>query len=170
MLAESEDIHTSGHHDPQGVKGLMTVALLTSLCHQFAGTQKGRFYKIVPSYVDPKAPPGASVVPEPTFAEWLQAGPFVLINTPNTVWAGIALVMYFAAPYDLSPSGAAAAAPLSVAFFISRFPLWLSCWFGCARPPTKLEPCRLASALPSASTGKTRSREHGLPQILHCGM
>eukprot|EP00325_Prymnesiales_sp_UTEX-LB-985_P002946 CAMPEP_0174713438 /NCGR_PEP_ID=MMETSP1094-20130205/14103_1 /TAXON_ID=156173 /ORGANISM="Chrysochromulina brevifilum, Strain UTEX LB 985" /LENGTH=436 /DNA_ID=CAMNT_0015912617 /DNA_START=149 /DNA_END=1459 /DNA_ORIENTATION=+ len=98
------------------------------MVYSFAGTQKGRAFKIVPGYVD-KPVPGASVVPEPTLTEWIQAGPFVLINTPNTVWAVIALAMYFVAPYDLSPGSPAAVSPLNAAFFAQRLPLWLFCWF-----------------------------------------
>jgi len=37
--------------------------------------------------------------------------------------------MYFAVPYDLSPSGAAARAPLSWAYFKERFPLWAAVYF-----------------------------------------
>ena len=34
-------------------------------------------------------------------------------------------VFYFCFPYVLSPSGFAAAAPISLSFFTQRFPLWL---------------------------------------------
>jgi len=108
----------------------MAASFVASLIEGFAGAQRGRFFKIVPPFVDKKLVPGASEIPEPTFIDWLKAGPFVLVNTPNTVWAVIALAMYFAVPYDLSSHSAAAAAPLSVAFFAERFPLWLASWFG----------------------------------------
>lgn len=49
---------------------------------------------------------------------------------PNTVWGLLALVFYFIFPYDLAPTSAAARAPLSLAFFIERFPLWAALTFG----------------------------------------
>jgi hypothetical protein len=103
---------------------------LLSIARGFAGAQSGRFFKIVPPFVDRNAAPGASAMPPPTLSDWIKAGPWVLVNTPNTVWAAIALAMYFVYPYDLSPGGAAASAPLSLAFFAERLPLWLACWFG----------------------------------------
>lgn len=50
--------------------------------------------------------------------------------SPNTVWSAIALLIYFYAPYDLTPTGAAAIAPLSVAFFRERLPLWFAVTMG----------------------------------------
>ena len=49
---------------------------------------------------------------------------------PNTVWGILAIIFYFTFPYDLSPHGAAALAPLSWAFFVERFPLWAVLTFG----------------------------------------
>ncbi len=48
----------------------------------------------------------------------------------NIVWLAIALALYYGAPYDLSPSGAAARGPLTAAFIAERFPLWLACTLG----------------------------------------
>ena len=96
----------------------------------FAGAQNGRVFKIVPDYVDKKRVPGDSVIPAVTFLDWLKASPFVLWSSPNTVWAVVSLIMYFAVPYDLSPTSAAAASPLSWAFFKLRFPLWFAVTYG----------------------------------------
>lgn len=51
-------------------------------------------------------------------------------GSPNGVWALIALVAYFACPYDLTPTGAAYQAPLSAAYFVERFPLYAALTFG----------------------------------------
>ena len=84
-----------------------------------AGGKDGRFFKIVPNHVDMKKAPGQSVLPKPTVWKWLSAALTLrhVWASPNTVWSLIALAMYFAVPYDLSPSGSAAVAPLSAAFF-----------------------------------------------------
>lgn len=104
--------------------------MLRSLVTGFAGSDHGKFFKIVAPHINRKKKPGVSPIPAPTFLDWLKAGPFVLINTPNTVWAAIALAMHYIAPYDLSAAGAAAAAPFSAAFFAQRLPLWLAVWGG----------------------------------------
>jgi hypothetical protein len=94
------------------------------------GFKNGRLFGVVPDYVDTKKAPGFSTLPQPTFWDWISGTPFVLIYSPNTVWAVIALAFYFAFPYDLSPGGAAARAPLSSEFFFQRFPLWCALSFG----------------------------------------
>ena len=104
--------------------------MLSTLIRGFAGATDGRFYRVSPSFVDSALPPGASVIPRPTFAAWLRAGPLVLVNTPNTIWALIAVCMFECVPYDLSRTGPAASAPLSAAFFAARLPLWLGVWLG----------------------------------------
>jgi len=103
---------------------------MAGLFSNFAGTRNGAFFRYVGAHVDKKLPPGCSPMPVATFGGWLQQMPFVLWNTPNTVWAVIALLFYFAFPYDLSAGGAAARAPLSLAFFAERFPLWAAVTFG----------------------------------------
>lgn len=101
-----------------------------SRLRNFAGSRDGSFFRVVPPYVDTKLAPGMSTIPTPLFSTWLSAAPFVLVDTPNTVWALIALAMYFGVPYDLSPGSAAASAPLSAAFFAQRAPLWLAITLG----------------------------------------
>jgi len=103
---------------------------LISLVRGFAGAQDGKFFGIVSPHIDTTKKPGTSPIPAPTFSDWLKAGPFVLINTPNTVWAIIALAMYYVAPYDLSAGSPASISPLNMAFFAQRLPLWVSVFFG----------------------------------------
>ena len=92
----------------------------------FAGAQGGKFFAFVPSYVDKSKAPGCSTLPTPTLWSWLRSALLLrhVYASPNLVWSLIALAIYFIFPYDLSPSGAAAHAPLSWAFFLPRFALW----------------------------------------------
>lgn len=69
-------------------------------------------------------------LPKPTLVSWIRKSPFVLITTPNFVWAIISLAVYIAAPYNLGPDSAAALAPISSTFFLERFPLWFGVTFG----------------------------------------
>lgn len=94
------------------------------------GTQGGHFFRILPPFVDKKSIPGTSVLPQATFQSWLKAIPTVLIDTPNGVWAILAVTFYFLFPYDLSPQSTAAKGPITWAFFLERFPLWLCLTFG----------------------------------------
>ena len=55
----------------------------------------------------------------------LKNAPLVLWQTSNGAWAIIALLMYFIFPYDLKETSAASRGPLSLEFFVQRFPLWL---------------------------------------------
>jgi hypothetical protein len=84
----------------------------------------GALFGFVGPHVDKKQPPGVSPIPVVSFQSWITKAPTVLWFTPNGLWAVIALAVYFLFPYDLSPSSAAAQAPLSWAFFAERFPLW----------------------------------------------
>ena len=84
------------------------------------------------SQVDVKKAPGLSEIPTPTLWGWLRSALQLrhVWGSPNLVWSVIALAIYFLAPYDLSPGGVSAAAPLSAAFFRARLPLWLAVTFG----------------------------------------
>ncbi len=75
---------------------------------------------------------GCSTLPAPTFGPWIRDVLAMrhIWASPNGVWVMIALAMYFACPYDLSPSSAAASGPFSWAFFQARFPLWATLVFG----------------------------------------
>ena len=96
------------------------------------GAQYGHFFRIVPSYVDVKKAPGMSQIPAPTFSDWAKNAVRLrhIWGSPNLVWSIIALIFYFAFPYDLSSDSAAAQAPLSWDFFSQRFPLWFTVTFG----------------------------------------
>jgi hypothetical protein len=41
-------------------------------------------------------------MPKPTVLTWLNNAPYVLITSPNFVWACISLAVYYFAPYDLA--------------------------------------------------------------------
>ena len=96
------------------------------------GGQGGKFFRILPPYISVKSKPGDSALPAPTPADWLRSALQLkhVWASPNLPWAIIALAFYFYFPYDLSPSGSAAAAPISLAFFQQRFPLWLALTHG----------------------------------------
>jgi hypothetical protein len=94
------------------------------------GMRHFSFFGVPPAFVEPSKKPGMSEVPKPTLPGWLAASPFVLITSPNFIWAVAALAVYFLAPYDLSAHGTAAQAPLSLAFFAERLPLWLAVTLG----------------------------------------
>lgn len=71
-------------------------------------------------------------MPTPTAAEWLWDAVTLrpLWATPNTVWCALSIAFYLWFPYDLSPRGLAARAPLSAAYFAMRFPLFLAATLG----------------------------------------
>jgi sterol desaturase/sphingolipid hydroxylase (fatty acid hydroxylase superfamily) len=89
------------------------------------GLTRGKVFGEPPLYVDKERKPGMTDMPKPTVMSWLSKAPFVLITSPNFVWASISLAVYRWAPYDLSPDSAAALAPMSLAFLSSRLPIWL---------------------------------------------
>lgn len=99
---------------------------------QVAGTQYGSFFRVVPPYVNKSLPPGHSSIPLPTVFDWLRNALLLkpMWGSPNTVWCIIAVLFYYTFPYDLSPTSAAAQSPLSTAFFLERFPLYLALVFG----------------------------------------
>jgi sterol desaturase/sphingolipid hydroxylase (fatty acid hydroxylase superfamily) len=89
------------------------------------GLQNGSFIGEPPTYVDKSKEPGRSIIPIATPLQWLQRAPFVLITSPNFVWASIALAFYYWFPYTMTVD-----APISAAFFAERFPLWFSLVIG----------------------------------------
>jgi sterol desaturase/sphingolipid hydroxylase (fatty acid hydroxylase superfamily) len=91
------------------------------------GLHNGKLIGEPPAYVDKTKEPGRSMIPAATPFEWLQRAPFVLITSPNFVWACIALGTYYAFPYNFTT---AAIYPISTAFFMERFPLWFALVFG----------------------------------------
>lgn len=100
----------------------------------FAGGQNLKFFKIVPSYVDRKEEPGYSILPKPTYWDWIYSAITLhhVWASPNTIWSAIALGMYFYFPYDLSSSSVASKGPITLDFFYARFPLWFVVTFGYA--------------------------------------
>jgi sterol desaturase/sphingolipid hydroxylase (fatty acid hydroxylase superfamily) len=94
------------------------------------GMVNGRYFGEPPLYVDKHLPAGMTDLPKPTVASWARNAPFVLLATPNFVWAVMALAVYVFAPYKLGPDSPAAVAPIHSAFFLERFPLWFGVTFG----------------------------------------
>uniref|UniRef100_A0A6C0KW33 Fatty acid hydroxylase domain-containing protein n=1 Tax=viral metagenome TaxID=1070528 RepID=A0A6C0KW33_9ZZZZ len=94
------------------------------------GMVRGKYFGEPPLYVDKTLPAGMTDLPKPTVISWLRNSPFVLVTTPNFVWAAISLALYMLAPYNLGPNSTASIAPISSAFFIERFPVWFSITFG----------------------------------------
>lgn len=66
-------------------------------------------------------------MPPPTAWSWVVNAITLhhIWGSPNFVWAAIALLCYFFAPYDLSKGSVAAKAPVSLEFFLERFPVSL---------------------------------------------
>lgn len=89
------------------------------------GLHNGVFIGEPPAYVDKSKEPGRSIIPIATPLQWLQRSPFVLVTSPNFVWASIALAMYYWFPYTMTVN-----APVSAAFFAERFPLWFTLVIG----------------------------------------
>jgi len=89
------------------------------------GLHNGVFIGEPPAYVDKSKEPGRSIIPIATPLQWLQRSPFVLVTSPNFVWASIALAMYYWFPYTMTVD-----APISAAFFAERFPLWFALVIG----------------------------------------
>ena len=91
---------------------------------------RGKYFGEPPLYVDRSRSAGMTDLPRPTIQSWIRNSPFVIIATPNFIWALISLVLYSVAPYNLGPESSAALAPISSAFFLERFPLWFGMTFG----------------------------------------
>jgi sterol desaturase/sphingolipid hydroxylase (fatty acid hydroxylase superfamily) len=94
------------------------------------GMVRGKYFGEPPLYVDKTLAPGMTDIPKPTLVSWIVNLPYLLIKTPNFVWAVISLGLYTTAPYDLGSNSIAAQSPISSAFFIERFPLWFAMTFG----------------------------------------
>jgi sterol desaturase/sphingolipid hydroxylase (fatty acid hydroxylase superfamily) len=90
------------------------------------GLHNGTFIGEPPTYVDKTKAPGRTMIPVATPLQWMMRSPFVLITSPNFLWACIALLTYYCFPYNL----ATATTPISYDFFASRFPIWFSMVFG----------------------------------------
>jgi sterol desaturase/sphingolipid hydroxylase (fatty acid hydroxylase superfamily) len=89
------------------------------------GLTNGKIFGEAPAYVDTTLAAGMTEMPKPTVVSWLRKSPFILITSPNFVWAVMSLGVYFGAPYDLTPSSLAAQAPFSSEFLQNRLSIWL---------------------------------------------
>jgi len=94
------------------------------------GMVRGKYFGEPPLYVDKTLAPGMTDLPKPTIQSWIQKSPFLLVTTPNFIWAIISLALYSGAPYNLGPESSAAIAPINSTFFLERFPLWFGITFG----------------------------------------
>jgi sterol desaturase/sphingolipid hydroxylase (fatty acid hydroxylase superfamily) len=88
------------------------------------GLVNGKLIGEPPLYVDKTKPAGHTPIPKPTLSKWLVNAPFVLITSPNFVWASIATLIYFVYPYE------SVITPLSLEFIQKRFPIWFITVFG----------------------------------------
>lgn len=94
------------------------------------GLIRGKYFGEPPLYVNKELPAGMTDLPKPTLISWLMNAPFILVTTPNFVWASISLLLYNFAPYNLGPESSGALSPVNSAFFMERFPLWFGVTFG----------------------------------------
>jgi sterol desaturase/sphingolipid hydroxylase (fatty acid hydroxylase superfamily) len=94
------------------------------------GLINGKIFGETQSYVDKNKQPGFSPIPTPTVSNWLMNAPFVLITSPNFVWASVATFIYFYFPYKLDANSLATLGPISIEFFKERFPFWFVTVFG----------------------------------------
>lgn len=91
---------------------------------------RGKYFGEPPLYVDKTRSAGMTDLPRPTLQSWLSNSPFILVTSPNFIWAVISLSLYTMVPYNLGADSSAALAPISSAFFLERFPLWFGMTFG----------------------------------------
>lgn len=94
------------------------------------GLIRGKYFGEPPLYVNKELAAGMTDLPKPTLISWLMKAPFILVTTPNFVWASISLLLYNFAPYNLGPESSGALSPVNSAFFMERFPLWFGVTFG----------------------------------------
>jgi sterol desaturase/sphingolipid hydroxylase (fatty acid hydroxylase superfamily) len=84
------------------------------------GLVNGKLIGEAPLYVNRLRRPGATEVPKPTLTKWIRNAPLVLINSPNFVWALIALLIYNYNPYPMNVTS-----PITYDFMTKRIQLWL---------------------------------------------
>jgi sterol desaturase/sphingolipid hydroxylase (fatty acid hydroxylase superfamily) len=94
------------------------------------GMINGKYFGEPPLYVNKNLPAGMTDIPAVTVLSWIQKAPFLLITSPNCIWAIISLALYTLAPYNLDIHSPAAISPINYAFFSERFPLWFGITFG----------------------------------------
>jgi len=84
------------------------------------GLNNGRLVGEPATWVDKTLAPGRTPIPKITWLQAAQRAPFVIITSPNFVWAAISLALYRFAPYDLTVTQ-----PIAASFLISRLQIWL---------------------------------------------
>ena len=94
------------------------------------GMINGKYFGEPPVYVNKNLPPGMTDIPKVTFMSWIQKAPFVLITSPNFIWAIISLSLYTLAPYNLDIHSPSSISPINSVFFFERFPIWFGITFG----------------------------------------
>jgi sterol desaturase/sphingolipid hydroxylase (fatty acid hydroxylase superfamily) len=103
---------------------------IINIISNWFGLINGKIFGEAPLYVDKTKKPGFSPIPKPTVSNWLINAPFVLITSPNFVWASIATLIYFNFPYNLDSNSVVALAPISIEFIKNRLPIWFFTVFG----------------------------------------
>jgi sterol desaturase/sphingolipid hydroxylase (fatty acid hydroxylase superfamily) len=81
------------------------------------GLTKGTYFGEPPIYVNKELPAGMTSVPKATILGWIKKSPFILITSPNFIWAIIALLLYKFAPYDIQSDSLQ---PISYSFVTQR--------------------------------------------------
>jgi sterol desaturase/sphingolipid hydroxylase (fatty acid hydroxylase superfamily) len=104
--------------------------MFLNLISNWFGLINGSIFGKAPVYVDTKKAPGFTPIPKPTIYNWLINAPFVLVTSPNFVWASVATFIYFCFPYQLTSNSLASLGPISIEFFKQRFPIWFVTVFG----------------------------------------
>lgn len=94
------------------------------------GLTRGKYFGEPPLYVDKTRRPGMTELPQPTILTWLAKSPFILITSPNFVWAVISVLLYYFSPYDLSRDSLATKGPITYEFLAERLPIWFPLVFG----------------------------------------
>lgn len=94
------------------------------------GMVNGKYFGEPPLYVNKDLPPGMTDIPKTSLVAWIRNAPFILITSPNFVWAIISLCVYIFMPYNLGINSTAAISPINSVFFFQRFPIWFSLTFG----------------------------------------
>ena len=90
----------------------------------------GKYFGEPPQYVNKNLPAGMTDIPTVSFISWIKKAPFILITSPNFIWAIISLSLYTVAPYNLDTNSPSSISPINSVFFFERFPIWFGITFG----------------------------------------
>jgi sterol desaturase/sphingolipid hydroxylase (fatty acid hydroxylase superfamily) len=89
------------------------------------GLVNGKLIGEAPLYVNRLRRPGATDVPKATVLGFIKRAPFILITSPNFVWALIALIIHQYTPYPTN-----ILVPISYDFMSQRLQLWIPITLG----------------------------------------